>query len=668
MRRLVGEPDIKSISHVIVDEVHERSLDSDFLLLLIKRLLPRRPDLKILLMSATADLERFKSYFSLPNVQPPAVLSFPGRIFPVQEFYLQDLLDLTDWRPEPDENQRNSRAEQDEFTYDDFIQDRDSRLLDDLDVKKGINMDLLEASIVFAVKKSLETGEKGAILVFLPGVFEIKNIQDRLEVLMQAYIPLKCIVLPLFSDLAIDEQSKVFRKAPSGYVKVVLSTNIAETGLTIPDVTYVIDTAKAKEITYDSNRHLTCLKEIVVSKANCKQRRGRAGRTRPGQYFSLLSKEAFNKLPEHRPPEILRLPLEDICLKARATLGSFSVSGSIVDLFSQAIDPPPPKNVQKAVLLLRQIQAMDSFENLTALGTHLANLGVDVRIGKMLLYATALKCLDPILTIAASLSLGKSPFVRPFGNLSVYKGVISKFQTDESDLLMVFNAYNSWVKMKDESYNRVRSWCENNFLNMSNLKLIHMTRNQILRSLVDVKAISRSSDLDQALMELSTRADSTSLILCTMSACLFPNVMYKKETGISEKASLIVLGKNTQVTPHQQSVLYGRLPIESAWFSSHIIKARKNDLSAVAFDLNRLPPLGMICLVAGDLRVDYQQRILELVGGNIIIKAFPKSATIISKFSKLVHKAIDCRLGLSQGTGLTDSDVEDILNTFVNAL
>jgi HrpA-like RNA helicase len=581
--------------------VHERSLDSDFLLLLLKRLIPRRPDLKIILMSATADLERFRSYFQIKEDFSPAVLSFPGRTFPVKEFYLQDILDITGWRPEPNENRKRLADEQDDFTYDEFNQEKENTLLDDLDIKKGINMELLEAIVVYTVKLSLTTQEKGSILVFLPGVFEIKSIQDRLEVLMASRIPIQCVVFPLYSDLPAAEQSKVFGKAPPDHVKVVLSTNIAETGLTIPDATYVIDTAKAREITYDPNRHLTCLKEIVVSKANCKQRRGRAGRTRPGQYFSLLTRDAFNKLPEYRPPEILRLPLEDICLKARATLGSFSSSGSLVELFSQAIDPPPSKNVAKAVLLLRQIQAMNSFENLTSLGLHLANLGVDVRLGKMLLYASALRCLDPILTIAASLSLGKSPFFRPFGDFTEYKRVISKFQTEDSDLLMISNAYTAWLKMKNEGYNRLRSWCDNNFLNLSNLRLIDMTRNQIFRSLVDAKIIPRGSGSAEA---LNVRGDSMPLVLCTMSACLFPNVMYKKETGISQKPSLIVLGKSTQVSPHQHSVIHGRLPIESAWFSSHVIKARKHDSSAIAFDLNRLSPLGMISLVAGDLRVD----------------------------------------------------------------
>jgi ATP-dependent RNA helicase DHX29 len=184
-------------------------------------------------------------------------------------------------------------------------------------------------------------------------------------------------------------------------VKVVLSTNIAETGLTVPDVTFVIDTAKARELSYDPTLNLTVLREIVVSKSNCLQRRGRAGRTQAGIYYNILPKSAFDSLPHHRPPELMRLPLEGICLKARAILGN--ESGSLKDIFSESLDPPPTKNIEKALSLLKQLQAMTKSEELTPLGVHLSKLGLDVKLGKMLIYAVIFRCLDPILTISACL-------------------------------------------------------------------------------------------------------------------------------------------------------------------------------------------------------------------------------------------------------------------------
>lgn len=193
----------------------------------------------------------------------------------------------------------------------------------------------------------------------------------------------------------------VFDRVKDGFVKVVLSTNIAETGLTVPDVTFVIDTAKAREMSFDSTLNLTVLREIVVSKSNCLQRRGRAGRTQSGIYYNILPKSAFDSLPDHRPPELMRLPLEGICLKARAILGS--KAGSLKSLFEECLDPPPSRNIEKAVTLLQQLQAMTKSEELTPLGIHLSKLGLDVRLGKMLLYAVVFRCLDPILTISACL-------------------------------------------------------------------------------------------------------------------------------------------------------------------------------------------------------------------------------------------------------------------------
>ncbi len=193
----------------------------------------------------------------------------------------------------------------------------------------------------------------------------------------------------------------MFDPVNEGLVKVVLSTNIAETGLTVPDVTFVIDTAKARELSYDPTLNLTALREIVVSKSNCLQRKGRAGRTQSGIYYNILTKSAFDSLPSHRPPELMRLPLEGICLKARAILGNDA--GSLKELFSESLDPPPAKNIEKAISLLQQLQAMTRSEELTPLGVHLSKLGMDVKLGKMLIYSIIFKCLDPILTISACL-------------------------------------------------------------------------------------------------------------------------------------------------------------------------------------------------------------------------------------------------------------------------
>jgi HrpA-like RNA helicase len=409
-----------------------------------------------------------------------------------------------------------------------------------------------------------------------------------------------------------------------------------------------------------------------VSQANCKQRKGRAGRVQSGFYFSLLPIEAYNALPEYRPAEILRLPLEDVCLKARATLGPSSVSGNLADLFASALDPPPLKNIDKALSILKQVRALNHDENLTSLGKHLANLGIDVRLGKMILFAVALRCLDPILTIAASLSLGKSPFFRP-DDMTEYRRTIAKFKTEDSDLMMIYNAYTWWQTLfdKGEPVNRIYAYCRNNYISFMNLKNIQMAKNQILKTLFDSGLLPRSDDRTLSVPAFyNERSSSTPLVLCTLSACLFPNIIYKAPSKPQDtRPAMFVLGKTIFVNIHTDSLLRNDLPPEAAWFSSHVIKGVKGGSnSAIAMDLNRLSAFGMISLVADDVHVNYLTRCLNLDGKSITIKAFPKSATLMVLFSRLLHKAINARLGITRHHHLEQKESEEIIDVFVSAL
>jgi ATP-dependent RNA helicase DHX29 len=292
---------------------------------------------------------------------------------------------------------------------------------------KLINFDLISYIIRFIIEENpakVESLNAGSVLVFLPGLWEISKCAEILnqDFLVKGHSPL--LILPLHSGLSNQEQSLVFKQSPVGKLKVVLSTNVAETGVTIPDAVYVIDSVRAREITFDQKRGITRLVDIFISKANVKQRMGRSGRIRPGISFHLVPLETFEKLPDDQKPEMVRLPLEEVCLKmAQMDLDI----GSLSETFQALIDPPPVQNVDKAILSLKRIKALNEEELITNLGKLLGQIPLDVRVGKILVFGLFLGALDPILTCCALLSLGKSPFLFPPGKVEEVKLAHARF-------------------------------------------------------------------------------------------------------------------------------------------------------------------------------------------------------------------------------------------------
>nr|KAJ3422941.1 ATP-dependent RNA helicase dhx29 [Polyrhizophydium stewartii] len=417
LRRMESDPLLSGVSHVVVDEVHERTLDSDFLLFLLKRLIPKRPDLRIVLMSATADAAFFAAFFEKnTGIALVPALQVPGKAHPVEIGFLEDAVQqsgytldaFSEFALQPKAAGRESRmitvtgrggkshrqmvvwektlsrADADDLYVDDEEdsagQDGDAvGAVDRADAgekaesqpeysaatlqavaltnPRRINFELIEHLIyhILATEppQPQDAGDQpGSILVFLPGMAEIRRVKELLDSRAPDRTKPRLWVLCLHGLLSGQEQSLVFQSAPAGLRKVVLSTNVAETGVTIPDVVYVIDSGRAREVCYDERRKMRKLAEVLISKANCKQRAGRAGRVRPGKCFHLMPRATYDNLT----------------------------------------------------------QALDDNENLTQLGTMLANLPLDVRLGKMLLYAAFLDCLEPQVderllqaTLAASL-------------------------------------------------------------------------------------------------------------------------------------------------------------------------------------------------------------------------------------------------------------------------
>ncbi|KFQ68294.1 Putative ATP-dependent RNA helicase DHX57, partial [Phaethon lepturus] len=590
LRRLEGDLTLQGITHVIVDEVHERTEESDFLLLVLKDIMVQRPDLRIILMSATLNAELFSQYFhSCP------IINIPGQTLPVDQFFLEDVIAMTRYvledsspyrRKMKQENKQNGRHQRTAFEEveedlrcagilegtDAVVRDSDPdqklTLKQLLTRYKGVNKAVLKTMSVMDLDKvNLELIEAllewivagrhsyppGAVLIFLPGLAEIKMLYEQLQsnALFNNRHSKRCVVYPLHSSLSSEEQQSVFLRPPAGVIKIIISTNIAETSVTIDDVVYVIDSGKMKEKRYDPSKGMESLEDTFVSKANALQRKGRAGRVASGVCFHLFSSHHYNHhLIKQQLPEIQRVPLEQLCLRIKI-LEMFSAQ-SLQSVLSRLIEPPRTESLQTSKLRLQDLGALTPDEKLTPLGYHLASLPVDVRIGKLMLFGTIFRCLDPALTIAASLAF-KSPFVSPWDKREEANKKKLEFALGNSDYLALLQAYKGWCLSIKQGSQASYNYCRENFLSGRVLQEIASLKRQFTELLSDIgfvkeglrardieKKWSQGGDgvLDATGEEANSNAENIKLISAMLCAALYPNVVQvKKPEGKYQKTS-----------------------------------------------------------------------------------------------------------------------------------
>ncbi|XP_031626532.1 putative ATP-dependent RNA helicase DHX57 [Contarinia nasturtii] len=564
LRRLQGDPNLSTVTHIIIDEVHERSEESDFLLAILKDLLKRRKNLRVILMSATLNASLFSNYFrGAPN------LDIPGRTFPVEQLFLEDILDRTGYVLEPDSqycrrlNKSDEKQLVDELEYADVIasnseppksiRDENLGLADMYARYKGfsravcktlflmepmkINSELIEAILRYIVDVDVSKWPKeGSILIFLPGFAEIQQVHDTLND-SSVFSPRagKYIIVPLHSTLTNEEQALVFRKAPHGKRKIVLSTNIAETSVTIDDCVFVIDCGQMKEKRFDPNRNMESLDLVWESRANAQQRKGRAGRVRPGISIHLFTSHRFyNHFLAQPIPEIKRVPLEQLLLRIK-TLPNFSEL-RIEEVISNIMEPPSEEAVLSAIRRLEDVGAFDGKDNLTALGEILATLPVDVRIGKLMLFGAIFQSVDSVLTIAACLSY-KSPFVSPFNKRNEADKRKKSFAICNSDHLTILKAYKKWLEVNNKSKYAGRAYADENYLSFKTLETIIEIKHQYLELLVssgfvptDLNSRRRNAQLRDNILELSgqnmnANGENFRLLSSLLCAALYPNVV-----------------------------------------------------------------------------------------------------------------------------------------------
>ncbi|GAB0205463.1 3'-5' RNA helicase YTHDC2 [Grus japonensis] len=402
--------------------------------------------------------------------------------------------------------------------------------------------------------------DAGAILIFLPGYDEIVSLRDRILFDDKRFADNahRYQVFMLHSNMQTLDQKKVLKSPPSGIRKIILSTNIAETSITVNDVVFVIDSGKMKEKSFDALSCVTMLKMVWISKASAIQRKGRAGRCQPGVCFRLFSRLRFQNMLEFQTPELLRMPLQELCLHTKLLA---PINCPIVDFLMKAPDPPPALIVRNAVQMLKTIDAMDPWEDLTELGYHLTELPVEPHLGKMVLCAVVLKCLDPILTIACTLAY-RDPFVLP--TLASQKRAAmlcrKRFTAGTfSDHMALLRAFQAWQKARSDGWER--AFCEKNFLSQATMEIIIGMRTQLLGQLRASGFVRARGGAD--IRDVNTNSENWAVVKAALVAGMYPNLVHV------ERESLVLTGpKEKKVRFHPTSVLsqpqYKKIPPANA--------------------------------------------------------------------------------------------------------
>ncbi|KAG6851057.1 hypothetical protein H0H93_002949 [Arthromyces matolae] len=528
--------DLDDVTHIIVDEVHERDVDTDLLLVVLKRLLAdrkaRNKPLKIVLMSATIDPTLFQHYFPDDNGQPAKVIDVPGRSFPVEKSFLDDFVPTLLQGPCRWILKQDTVAK---YLNQEFGHKAAAFGVPPTNTSSDSEVIELPSPLIAAtVAHVLQSSSDGHVLVFLPGWDDIIAVQ---RALLTPQGPLginfadgsKFSIHLLHSTIPLAEQQVIFEPPAPGVRRIILATNIAETSVTIPDVVYVVDSAKVKEQRYDPQRHMSSLVSAWVGSSNLNQRAGRAGRHRPGEYYGILSRARADGLHPYQTVEMKRVDLSNVVMHVKA----LNFPGMTVEeVLAATIEAPLPERVTAATNDLQMVGALDSDKNLTSLGRVLLQLPVEAQMGRLVLYGSFFRCLDQALTLAAILT-NRDPFVSPMhlkNEAAAKKNSWSPMEF-RSDALATLQAYNAWwVFQSRGEYNTANRFCVDNFLAKPTLLMIQKIKAQLLQSLysagvIDVSAggvIDASSKQYTVPAELNVNGDSLPLLAGLISIASQP--------------------------------------------------------------------------------------------------------------------------------------------------
>ena len=494
MRDFVKDGDLKKYSVIMLDEAHERTIATDVLFGLLKKIIKRRPDLKVIVTSATLDADKFSEYF---NSCP--IFTIPGRTYPVEIMYSKE--------PESD---------------------------------------YLDAALVTVMQIHLSE-PAGDILLFLTGQEEIDTSCEILFERMKALGPNvpELVILPVYSALPSEMQSKIFEPAPPNSRKVVIATNIAETSITIDQIYYVIDPGFVKQNAYDPKLGMDSLVVTPISQAQAKQRAGRAGRTGPGKCFRLYTEAAFqSEMLPTTIPEIQRQNLSNTILLMKAM--------GINDLLHfDFMDPPPTNTMLTALEELYALSALDDEGLLTPLGRKMAEFPMEPALAKSLLYSVDVGCSDEMLSVVAMLSV-QTVFYRPKEKQQQADQKKSKFHDPHGDHLTLLNVYNGWKQSKFSS-----PWCFENFIQARSMRRAQDVRQQL------------SNIMDRFRLRLVSCGRNTMKVRQALCSGFFRNAARK-----DPQEGYRTLIESTPVYLHPSSAMFGK-PTEHVIFHTLVLTTKE---------------------------------------------------------------------------------------------